>query len=127
MKVRRTRACASCFFVHSEKQPDILYTFGAQLFGGNNLRRYDSLRVARTAPVNIIFVFARRDVRRHGIHVRREKDVRRITSRRDDVGAILRYLLRFDTVAQTFEIRTEKTPHGHLFACDGRNIYQRSC
>ena len=69
-RISRPRCCA---LRRRRKQPGGKAVV-AEFFGGANLRRDDSLGVARAAAVDAGFVLGRSEERRHRVHVRREED-----------------------------------------------------
>ena len=58
MLVCELRACARHLFVNREQQADLVDAFEAQLFGGRNLSRDNSFRIAGTPSVDKLAVFA---------------------------------------------------------------------
>ena len=101
MGVRNFRAGAGHFFINREEQTDFGHAGGAQLFRSRDLRSNNTFGIARAAAIDKFFVFARSDVGRHGVHVRREHDARRRSGRGDDVCPIIRHFLQLNLVAET--------------------------
>ncbi len=125
VRVGGARAVARHLFVNREEQSDLFYTFGAQSLGGRDLRGDDALRVARAAARDEFVVLARSDVRRHGVHVRREYDASpRAADAREYVRAALCDLLRLDFVAESFEMTGEEAADSALFARHRRDVDQ---
>ncbi len=72
--VRRARAVGALLFADDEEEIDALLARFDEVLGGGEHRRGDTLRVARTAAVEPVSTEPRREERRHGIEVRRERD-----------------------------------------------------
>ena len=70
------RAGAVAFLAHHEQQPETALPLRQQAFHRVNHGGDDAFGGAGRAAVDIGFVFARREKRRHRIHVGRERDRR---------------------------------------------------
>ncbi len=70
MLVGNLGARAGHLFIDRKQQSDPGFAIRPQLFGRRDLGSDNSLRIAGPAPVNEFVVFARSDMRRHGVHVR---------------------------------------------------------
>ena len=84
--IGRARAVGSLLFADDEQQVDALLAGRREVVGGDEHRRGDALGVARAATAQLVAVEPRRDVRRHGVEVRRQRDAA-AGARRPDVGA----------------------------------------
>jgi hypothetical protein len=122
--VRRARAGAALLLVHREEQTDLCDAFAAQSLRRRQLRSDDALRVARAAPVDVFVVFARSDVRRHCVHVRREHDARARARCRQYVRAFAFNRLQLDCVARAFQMRREEARQRALVPAQRRDVDQ---
>src|SRR6185436_8504333 len=106
---QRMFVCRLCtmtaeLFVNREEQSNIIYTITAQTFCGKDLRRDDPFGVTRSTAIDELIILARRDERRHSIHVRREHNARRRFSSGKHIETIRTDLLFLNTVPKPLEI-----------------------
>ena len=119
----RLRTGTRCFFVHGKEQANFV-AFGAQFFRSGNLTRNNSLCVARASALNEFIVFARSDVRRHCVHVRRQHDAWRRPGGGDDIGPVRFNFLDLHLVIESIEQLCERSSDLKLVAGHGRYVNQ---
>ena len=101
MFVSQLRAGARDFFIDSEQQANLVDASSAKLFGRSNLRRDDSFGIARAASMDEFIVFARRDERRHRVHVRREHNTWSGFRGGDDIRSFVFYVLQLNMISKS--------------------------
>src|SRR5689334_4731934 len=97
---RMCRARAVALLTNNEQQSEIAVAFLEQLRCCMDHARDDSLRIARPTPSNEFVVFARAEIRGHGIHVSRQHHQRLLSELCIDVRSARLYfdLLRYSVM-----------------------------
>ena len=126
---RRERARTVALLAHHEQQPDVALPGFEQLAHREDHGRDDALGIAGAASPNVLVILARRKERRHGVHVRGERD-RWLAPPGEYVIAPRLHWHQLNApvelLRQLRQMREERVAHLFFVFGDGFDVHQRA-